>query len=263
MHDPSPSPIAARTVDLVIPVLNEAHVLEQSVLSVRDFLTSNLRDCTWRVIVVDNGSVDGTDAVGETLAARYAEVMFVRLKQRGRGRALRYAWLQSRADVCAYMDVDLSTDLSFFPPLVRSILDEGYDLATGSRLLRQSRIKRAPKREIISRIYNWMVRLTFFTRFSDAQCGFKAVSRRIADEIVPRVEDESWFFDTELLVLTEKLGYRIKDLPIVWIDDDDSRVKIVRTAWDDIKGLARVRWTLWKVAFGAARVRGAERDGGA
>jgi hypothetical protein len=170
--------------------------------------------------------------------------------------------MQSRADVCAYMDVDLSTDLSYVPKLVAAIAEEGYDLATGSRLMRESRIKRGFTREVISRIYNVMVKLTFFTKFSDAQCGFKAVSRAVVDEVVPLVEDESWFFDTELLVLSEKLGYRIKDIPIVWLDDDDSRVKIVRTAWEDIKGLARVRVTLWKGAFSAARVRNAERDGG-
>jgi glycosyltransferase involved in cell wall biosynthesis len=261
MNVPSPLQIGLPTVDLVIPVLNEAHVLERSIVTVRDFLGAELTGCAWRIIVVDNGSVDGTDTVGEALASRFDDVLYVRLTQRGRGRALRYAWMQSRADVCAYMDVDLSTDLAYFPKLVGAIIHDGYDLATGSRLMRESRIKRAPKRDIISRIYNLMVKLVFFTRFSDAQCGFKAVSRRIIDEVVPLVEDESWFFDTELLVLSEKRGYRIKDVPIVWIDDDDSRVKIVRTAWEDIKGLARVRWALWMGAFGTPRVRGAERDG--
>jgi glycosyltransferase involved in cell wall biosynthesis len=263
MRDSSPKSAPQASVDLVIPVLNEAHVLERSVTTVRDFLGVHLAEYSWRILILDNGSTDGTDEVAQSLADRHPEVVFVRLTQRGRGRALRYAWMQSRADVCAYMDVDLSTDLSYFPKLVEAIARDGYDVATGSRLMRESRIKRAAKREIISRIYNLMVKLAFFTRFSDAQCGFKAVSRKVVDAIVPLVEDQSWFFDTELLVLSEKFGYRIKDIPIVWIDDDDSRVKIVRTAWEDIKGLARVRWTLWKGAFGAARVPGAERDGGA
>jgi glycosyltransferase involved in cell wall biosynthesis len=263
MRDQSPTPVPRASVDLVIPVLNEAHVLERSVTTVRDFLSANLAHCEWRIVIVDNGSSDGTDRVAQSLAEKHGDVAFVRLQQRGRGRALRCAWMQSRADVCAYMDVDLSTELSYFPKLVAAIVEGGFDVATGSRLMRDSRIKRAAKREIISRTYNAMVKLTFFTRFSDAQCGFKAVSRKVVDEIVPMIEDQSWFFDTELLVLSEKLGYRIADIPIVWIDDDDSRVKIVRTAWEDIKGLARVRWTLWKGAFGASRVRDPERDGGA
>jgi glycosyltransferase involved in cell wall biosynthesis len=257
MHASRPS------VDLVIPVLNEAHVLERSVTTVRDFLAANMGSYVWRILILDNGSTDGTDRVGHALEERFPEVVYVRLNQRGRGRALRYAWMQSRADVCAYMDVDLSTDLDYFPKLVGAIAEEGYDVATGSRLAREARIKRGFTRDVISRIYNLMVKATFFTRFSDAQCGFKAVSRKIVDEIVPIVEDQSWFFDTELLVLSEKLGYRIKDIPIVWVDDDDSRVRIVKTAWEDVKGLARVRWTLWKGAFGTARVRDAERDGGA
>jgi glycosyltransferase involved in cell wall biosynthesis len=261
MHDLSPIQTSRPGVDLVIPVLNEAHVLERSITTVRDYLCAHLAAYSWRVIIVDNGSSDGTEQVARELAARYSEVAFVRLNQRGRGRALRYAWMQSRAEVCAYMDVDLSTDLSYLPKLVAAILEEGFDVATGSRLMRDSRIKRAAKREIISRIYNVMVKVTFLTKFSDAQCGFKAVSRRVVDEVVPFVEDESWFFDTELLVLSEKFGYRIKDVPIVWIDDDDSRVKIVRTAWEDIKGLARVRWTLWTRGLKPASVRSAERDG--
>jgi glycosyltransferase involved in cell wall biosynthesis len=263
MRDESPTPVPRASVDLVIPVLNEAHVLERSVTTVRGYLGANLAQYDWRILIVDNGSSDGTDRVAQALADKHDDVAFVRLQQRGRGRALRCAWMQSGADVCAYMDVDLSTELTYFPKLVAAIAEEGFDVATGSRLMRDSRIKRAWKRDIISRIYNLMVKMTFFTRFSDAQCGFKAVSRKVVDEIVPRIEDQSWFFDTELLVLSEKLGYRIKDIPIVWIDDDDSRVKIVRTAWEDIKGLARVRLTLWKGMFGASRVRNPERDGGA
>jgi len=241
-------PAARYGVDLVIPVLNEAHVLEKSVTAVRAFLSENVPH-DWRVVIVDNGSTDGTDRVAASLAERFPDVKFLHLHQRGRGRALRHAWTTSRADVVCYTDVDLSTELAALPKLVDGILYEGYDVATGSRLLPASQTKRSLKREFISRVYNVMVKAVLRTTFSDAQCGFKAVSRRAVEAIVPHIRDESWFFDTELLTLAEKWGFRIKDVPVLWVEDDDSRVKIVRTAWDDIKGVCRVRWYLWRSVF--------------
>lgn len=231
-------------VDLVIPVLNEAKVLERSVAEVRGYLIERF-PYPARVVIAENGSTDGTAEIAAKLAAMYDDVECVALAQRGRGRALRVAWTASDADVVAYTDVDLSTDLEALEPLCRAIIEEGYDIATGSRLMRGSRIKRCLRREVISRGYNFILKTVFLTRFSDAQCGFKAVSRRVVEEIVPLVEDNSWFFDTELLVIGEKLGYRIKDVPIRWVEDHDSRVKILRTALDDLRGVARVRRALW------------------
>jgi glycosyltransferase involved in cell wall biosynthesis len=236
-------------LDVVIPVLNEAHVLERSVTTVREFLAEAgaPRNWAWRVVVVDNGSTDGTDRVAmELVAAHPAEVQFIQLPERGRGRALRQAWTQSDADIVSYMDVDLSTELAALPKLVDAISDQGYDLGTGSRLLPDSKTTRSAKREVISRLYNVLIKAVLWTSFSDAQCGFKVLSRRVVKDIIPDVKDQSWFFDTELLVLAEKRGYRLKDLPVTWIEDDDSRVKIVKTAWDDIKGVARIRWKLWR-----------------
>jgi glycosyltransferase involved in cell wall biosynthesis len=231
-------------VDIVIPVLNEAHVLRKSVETVRDFSRANL-PYRWQIVIVDNGSTDGTDGVAKELVAEYQEVRFLCLQQQGRGRALRNAWLQSKADVVCYMDVDLSTKLIHLPELLHSIAHGGYHVATGSRLKRESKTVRSFKREATSRIYNLLVKAVLFTRFSDAQCGFKAVSRKVVEAIVPQIEDQSWFFDTELLVLAEKQGYTIKDIPVEWIEDDDSRVKIVTTAWEDVKGIVRLRRLLW------------------
>lgn len=233
------------SVDVVIPVLNEAHVLAQSSKRVMAFLEERFH-CNWRLVIIDNGSTDGTQDVALTLCEQYPRMQFLRLTQRGRGRALRHAWLQSRAEVVCYMDVDLSTGLEHLPELIGAIADEGYDASTGSRLMRESRTTRSFKREVISRIYNIFVKGVLFTRFSDAQCGFKAVSRRVVEQIIPQVVDQSWFFDTELLVLAEKQGYRVKDIPVQWIEDDDSRVKIFKTGWDDIKGVCRLRKFLWQ-----------------
>lgn len=242
-------PADTPSVDAVIPVLNEAHVLADSVDTVRKFLHEHLPYPS-QILIVDNGSTDGTDAVGRELERQFSDVQYIQLAQRGRGRALRHAWSHSSADVVCYMDVDLSTELEALPVLVDAILNRGYDLGTGSRLLKDSQTTRSFKRELISRAYNLMIKAVLWTSFSDAQCGFKAVSRRVVDDIVPQIKDDSWFFDTELMVLSEKRGYRIKDLPVRWIEDDDSRVKIVSTAWEDIKGVMRLRWMLLLEAIG-------------
>lgn len=235
-------------VELVVPVLNEAHVLARSIESIRAFLGKSF-PYPWQVVVAENGSKDGTLEVARELAERYDDVGVVELGQRGRGRALRVAWTKSQADIVAYTDVDVSTDLEALEKLCRAIHEEGYDIAVGSRLSRDSRVTRGPKRELISRCYNLFIKAVLFTSFADAQCGFKAVSRRVVEEVVPEVKDQAWFFDTELLVLAEKRGYRVKDVPVHWVDDDDSRVKIVPTAWEDIKGVLRLRRYLWSSAF--------------
>jgi glycosyltransferase involved in cell wall biosynthesis len=260
MTEQAGPPETAVTLDVVIPVLNEAHVLAKSVATVREFCAKNL-PCRWRVVVADNGSTDGTDKIAEQLAAQHSDVHVQRLDVRGRGRALRAAWTSSKADIVCYMDVDLSTELAALPRSLNAIVKEGYDIAIGSRLMRESKTTRSPKREFISQAYNIFVKLVLQTGFSDAQCGFKMCTRRVVNEIVPQVEDQSWFFDTELLVLAEKQGYRIKDLAVVWIEDDDSRVKIIQTAWDDIKGVLRLRRLLWARSreFAAAREANGKR----
>ncbi len=241
-------------VRLVIPCLNEVKQLEWSVETCRAFLAKSF-PYRWEIFVADNGSVDGTAELAQRLSERYpGEVGWFTIPQRGRGRALRKAWTECDADIVAYTDVDLSTELDALEKLARAIHEQGCDIATGSRLLPQSRIERGLKREVISRCYNLLIKLVLFTSFSDAQCGFKAASRRAVRDIVPQIEDQAWFFDTELLVLGEKQGYRIADVPVRWIDDDDSRVKIVSTAWEDIKGVWRLRKLLWSREF-RARLR--------
>jgi glycosyltransferase involved in cell wall biosynthesis len=179
--------------------------------------------------------------VAEGLSKRFPDVSYVHLEERGRGRALRHAWMQSKADIVCYMDVDLSTGLEALPNMISIIAEKGVDIAVGSRLMKGSRVRRSLKREIISRSYNIFLRACLSVPFSDAQCGFKAIRRDVVKAVVPQVEDQSWFFDTELLVLAHGQGYRITDMPIVWNEDDDSRVKILQTAWDDIKGVFRLR----------------------
>lgn len=241
-------------IDVVVPVLNEAHVLERSIARLYAFLSEAV-PYDWRIIVAENGSTDGTAEVAERLAQRFPRLELLVIGQRGRGRALRASWGRPRADIVCYTDVDLSTELEALPKLFRALIDEGYDVAVGSRLAPGARTTRSWKREVISRAYNLILRLALKVHFSDAQTGFKAITREVADRVLPLVRDQSWFLDTELLVLSERLGYRIADIPVRWIEDDDSRVKIVRTAWEDLKGVARVRQFLnaWPPELDAAR----------
>jgi len=243
--DPEEVPVTERAkvkVDVVIPVYNEERILEQSVSTLRSFLRQRC-PYDWRIVIADNASVDGTLEIARALAARWPEVTYIHLDQKGRGRALRQAWLESDADVVSYMDVDLSTGLEAFPPLIDALVKGGYDLAIGSRLKKGAKVTRSWKREIISRCYNLLIKLMFRNKFSDAQCGFKALTRRAVRELVPLVKNQAWFFDTELLLLAERKGYRIFEVPVEWVEDPDTRVKIASTAWEDIKGLLRMRFS--------------------
>ena len=233
----------AESLEIVLPVLNEERSLRASTTRLHEFLAANLNRLEWRILIADNGSTDSTPDVAAQLVSDYDRVGYMRLEQRGRGRALRRAWLGSRADILAYMDIDLSTELEATVRLVESIASGGHDLAIGSRLKAGAVvIGRSPLREFISRSYSLLFRSMFFTGFSDAQCGFKAISRRAADDLLPLVQDTTWFFDTELLLLAENNGYAIDEIPVQWTDDPDSRVRIVRTAWGDLKGLLRLRF---------------------
>ncbi|MFI1713492.1 glycosyltransferase [Streptomyces litmocidini] len=235
-----PVDAAGRPVlDVVVPVYNEEKDLEPCVRRLHEHLLRTF-PYGFRITVADNASTDTTPAVSAALAAELPEVRSVRLEQKGRGRALRTVWSASDAPVLAYMDVDLSTDLNALLPLVAPLISGHSDLAIGSRLARSSRVVRGPKREFISRAYNLILRSSLAARFSDAQCGFKAIRREVAERLLPMVEDTGWFFDTEMLVLAERAGLRIHEVPVDWVDDPDSTVHIVRTATDDLKGVWRV-----------------------
>ncbi len=229
-------------VDVVIPVYNEEKALPKSIPELRAFLSGSDFPYEWCIVIADNASIDDTPAVGRGLSEQTpAEVEYVRIERKGRGFALKTTWGQSAADIMSYMDVDLSTGLEAFPPLIRAIADGGYGVATGSRLARKSKVDRSLKRTALSRGYNLIIKAMLQTRFSDAQCGFKAMSREVAQKVLPLVQDNNWFFDTELLILAEKMGYRIKDVPVRWIEDRDTRVKIGATITEDLRGLWRMR----------------------
>lgn len=242
-HAPESGPVTAGSIDVVIPVYNEELQLEASVRRLSGHLSQAL-DGPWSIVIADNASTDNTWAIAQRLEEALPQVRAVHMDEKGRGRALKHVWLSSEADVLAYMDVDLSTGLDAFRPLVTPLLSGTHDIAIGSRHLRESKVKRGLKREIPSRAYKRLVRMAFPVTFFDAQCGFKAITAGAAQDLLPDVENTTWFFDTELLLLATHRGYRIHELPVEWVDDPDSRVVLVKYGMESLRGLWRMRRSL-------------------
>ncbi len=230
------------SVDITIPVLNEQRAIESNLSTLAEYLSA---ECPydWSITVVDNGSTDRTWSLANSFAAAHPHTRVIRLDRPGRGGALKEAWSTSRADVVAYMDVDLSTELESLGPLLDPIVRGDADVSIGSRLAPGAVIERSVQREVISRIYNMIARRVLQYTVRDAQCGFKAVRASLARDLIPRIEDDGWFFDTELLVLAWRDGLRINEIPVRWVEDDDSRVRIIRTALDDLRGIRRLSRT--------------------
>ncbi len=240
LGSPAMSVVQPPAVQIVIPVYNEQRVLRASVRRLHDYLTQQF-NFTFEITIADNASTDATPRIARALARAIPEVGVLRLERKGRGRALRAAWSRSAADVVAYMDVDLSTDLAALPELLIPLLEKRADVAIGSRLAAGAQVTRGIKRELISRSYNLLLRALLHAGFSDAQCGFKAARREVAQVLLAEVEDEDWFFDTELLYRAEQRGLAIHEVPVRWVDDPDSRVAIVATARADLEGIGRLR----------------------
>jgi glycosyltransferase involved in cell wall biosynthesis len=230
---------ATLEVEIVVPVYNEELVLARSVRRLHAYLHERF-PFSWRILIVDNASTDGTLAVAERLSRELPLVDAMQVRAKGRGRALRAAWIGSPAQVVCYMDVDLSTDLRALLPLVAPLLSGHSDVAIGSRLAHGAQVIRGPKRELISRAYNRLLHATLKARFSDAQCGFKALRAETARELLTEVTSEEWFFDTELLVQAQRRRLRIHEVPVDWVEDPDSRVELLPTVLEDLRGVARL-----------------------
>lgn len=235
------------TLDIVLPVYNEAKELSSSVETLVSFVLTHMKEYAVNIVVVDNASTDETFAIAKMLSKRFSIVTSIHLNEKGRGRAVKKAWTTSRAQFVSYMDIDLSSDLKHFPALVHA-LSRGFDIAIGTRNARESQVyARSLMRTITSKMYIILIHLFFFVHFSDAQCGFKAMTSSLARKILPQVVDDEWFFDTELLILAEKSGIRIYEEPVRWVDNPGSTVRVFKTAFGDLKGLYRMFITRpWK-----------------
>jgi glycosyltransferase involved in cell wall biosynthesis len=229
------------SLNIVLPVYNEEKELAKSVQTLVGYLSSHMNDFAWHVTIIDNASRDHTLQIARNLASRNRKVQVIHLDLKGRGRAVKHAWRKGRYDFLAYMDIDLSTDLKHVPNMVHA-LERGYDIAIGTRNALGARVYgRSLLRTITSKTYIILIKLFFFVHFSDAQCGFKAVTKRVVDELLPHLKDNEWFFDSELLIVGEKSGLRIYEEPVTWIDNPGSTVRVLKTAIGDLKGL----WRLW------------------
>lgn len=236
-----------KTLTIVVPVYNEEKDLPKNLPKLTSFLAEKMAKYDWEIVIADNASTDATPEIGRDLAKNDKRVKYLRLTQKGRGLALKTAWVKSKSDYLTYMDIDLSSDLAFFPKLI-SALEVGADIAIGSRLSPGAKVYgRTLMREVMSRGYSLLFRVLFLTSFRDAQCGFKAIKKSAATRVLKLIQDNGWFFDSELLIIAEKAGMKITEVPIVWRDDPASTVKVAKTAWGDIKGLFRL-WTQkpWK-----------------
>lgn len=229
-----------KKVLIVLPVYNEQKCLAKNVLKILDFCNKKLSDYNLKIVIANNASKDRTLFLAKELSKKNKNVDYVHLDKKGRGRALKFAWSKFEADVYCYMDIDLSTNLKSLPVLINQI-EKGNDIAVGSRFLKISNVKRSIKREILSRGYNCLLKIFFNTKFKDSQCGFKAVNQNVVNEIIPLVNDNEWFFDTELLILAQKKEYSIKEIPVKWVEDKDSSVAVTHTVYSYLKSIMRLK----------------------
>ena len=229
------------SVEIVIPVYNEEKELEANIMTLFNFCNKKMNGYSWHITIADNASMDNTPVIASTLAKKHTNISLFRLEQKGRGRAVKRVWSDAKTDYCVYMDLDLSTDLIHLQNILTA-LRNGYDVAVGSRLAKGAKVEgRTWVRELTSRTLNFFfIQLFFRTSFTDAQCGFKAVNRKVVDNLIPHVKDNDWFFDGELLILAEKSGYRIFEEPVHWVDNPGSTVRLISTIWGDIKVMTRL-----------------------
>lgn len=230
---------------VVLPTYNEEKILEQNALKVFDFCQAKFENYDWQILIADNGSSDRTPEIAKKLSEQNQKICFFHISDKGRGFALKKAWSNKYpADFYTYMDIDLSSDLNTLPSLIEA-LESKYQLATGSRLKMGNKTERSFSRELMSRGYNFLLNIFFQPSFEDAQCGFKAITKEVVDQILPKIKNNNWFFDTEMMILAENNGYKIKEIPIEWLEKRQikrkSTVKILATVWEDIKGMAELK----------------------
>lgn len=231
---------------IVLPAYNEEKILEENTIRVREYCRKNLSQRDWQILIIDNDSFDRTQEIGKFLTARYQEIKYLRLNAKGKGLAIRSGWQSETADIYTFMDADLSTDLGNLPDLINALTRDGFDLACGSRKLSGAKQRRSAFRKIFSWGYNVLVRLFFNLNVKDMACGFKAANQAVVEKVVPQVKSNAWFFDSELLILARKNGYKIKEIPVYWQESErESRLKALNLSWEYLKNLLELRWRLW------------------
>jgi glycosyltransferase involved in cell wall biosynthesis len=232
---------AKHSVEIVIPCLNEEVVLEENAIELHNFMKKNCA-IPWKITIFSNGSTDNTVDIGTRLSKRFKNIKFLHIPQRGRAKVLRMSWLNSNASIVGYMDADLSTGLGALPKCLDAIINQKADIAIGNRLAKESQVERSPFREFLSRGYNLLILFFFPTKITDAQCGFKFFRAPVSRFLLPHVHDNKWFFDTENLLIAERCGFSIAQIPVEWVERKESKVRIRTIVFDYIFNLIRMRY---------------------
>ena len=230
---------------IIIPTHNDEKIISKNIAYIDSYIKKNFTELkNYKIAVIENGSCDNTKIICKRLSKKYSNISFSYLIKKGRGGALRYAMKKNKADIYCYMDSDLSTNLSCFKNLIENM--QSYDILIGTRYHPSSKIKRGFRRLFLSKIYNKLVQLFFKVRFSDFQCGFKAFNKKVIKNLLPQIQDNSWFFDTEFLIIAYKNNYKIYELPIIWKESSNSSVKIFRDSIYHLIKLFELRIRLWQ-----------------
>jgi glycosyltransferase involved in cell wall biosynthesis len=230
-------------VSIVLPAYNEAGALEAAVEKVSRALNEFAR--SYEIIIAEDGSTDGTDKLADALVMKYSFVKHVHGEKRlGRGTAMKNAFKKSSGEMLVYMDLDLATDLKRLKPLVDAVEYEGYDFATGSRMLSESKVERSRTRQITSKSYNFLVRAMLGSKVKDHQCGFKAFRREPLIQLLDEVTARHWFWDTEIIVRAFRKGYKIKEIPVEWKGGRETKVKLLKDSFDMAGQVIKLWWQL-------------------
>ncbi|MBI4652910.1 glycosyltransferase [Candidatus Kuenenbacteria bacterium] len=233
-------------IEFCVPVHNEEKILKNNILKLLNYCHNQNFNFDWKIVLINNGSQDNSEKICQELFNQYSQkIKIENIKQSGKGRALKFYWQKSKADIVIYMDIDLAVSLDNIPNLIEPIVQENYDLIIGSRLLSDSKIKRSFIRELSSQTYNFLSKIILGHYFSDLQCGFKAIKVDVFKKIAPYIQNNKWFFDTELIVFANYFKYKIKEIPIEWqenrYDERKSKVNLVKDSLKFLINLIKLK----------------------
>lgn len=238
-------------IEFCLPVYNEEKILKKNTLRLLDYCQNQNFDFVWQIVLINNGSIDNSEKICQELSNKYSQIKIETIKQSGRGQAIKQYWQKSKADIVVYMDIDLAVSLDNVPDLINPIIEGKYDLAIGSRLLPDSKINRSFIRELSSQSYNFLSKIILNHNFSDLQCGFKAIKTGVFKKIVPYIQNNKWFFDTELIIFANYFGYKIKEIPVNWqenrYDQRKSKVNVIKDSIKFVVNLIKLKINLLKL----------------
>lgn len=218
---------------ITIPCYNEEIVLEKTVFSITQYAKEYLSEYDWKILILDNNSNDSTLEIANRLQSHDSRIIVDQVKNPGRGAALRESWARHDFDIYSYMDADLATDIKDFSFIVSKVA-EGTDIVVGSRYVPYANVKRNLLRKILSSIYNLLLRIVLKVKFRDAQCGFKAMSKRIVQNMIPKTLDNGWFWDTELMIISIHFKYSLLEVPVTWLETRDELRRSTVSVWSEV-----------------------------